>query len=66
MLLENYVDKGILFSQILEASKRTPITFDDGNIRVEGCDYVLGTNSIEVTYDLILEAISKAYEVARR
>ena len=61
MILEEYIDKGILLSQILDASRRTPITFDNGEILVNGERF--GTGICNLFLDDIQKAIDAAYAV---
>jgi len=69
MLLEEYIDKGILFKELLQASKRTPILLDGGIIRVGKVEctdfFAFGCDGQDYTEATILDAISKAYEVAK-
>lgn len=57
--LEGMVERAMLFRQLCEVSKLTPIRFEDGLIEVRGTR--LGTRGIDITNDLLLEAIKKGY-----
>jgi len=55
MLLEEYLDKGILFEMVLKKSKIVPITFNNGQIIIR--DVVLGVEGCDYTFDLIERAL---------
>ena len=59
MLLEEYIDKGIILTQLLAAAKRTPITLDNGQVIINGKSF--GAEGGEIAIDLMLAAIEEAF-----
>lgn len=59
MILEKYIDQGILFERILQASKRTPITFDDGVMRVNNHEF--GVKGLAYTLEVFESGLEEAY-----
>lgn len=62
MILEDYIDKGILMERLLSASSRVSITFANGLVKVQTTngEAVFGIENCPVTMD----ALERAIEVA--
>ncbi len=58
--LEGKIERGILLLQLVEASKNTAITFDDGIILIRGVK--LGTRGADITNDLLEYAVKYLME----
>ena len=70
-MLEKYVDLGILFERMLEASKHSALTFHDGEIHISrGARFdptkAIGTKGTDYTLDILELACRSAYEEAYR
>ena len=67
MILEEYIDKGFILMQLLRASRIKPIMLDNGRIRIGGVSetiggVLVGSDNIEYTTDILMDAIKQAYE----
>ncbi len=58
MLLEKYIDMGVLFERLLQKSKSCPIKFDNGVIKVG--DTIFGDYNCEYSFAVIEKALKEA------